>query len=153
MKTWTEKTIEKIRANAWTESEMRSARRIMQGALNERTQQVKVTARDAVRVLEAIEESQPFVSDDQRDKGAAHLRALAFRKDGTQRQTRDALQLRAADLDAIRTCKAFRLVRFEELEHGRWVTLLPVYRCIGEHGAFAYMAPSWQSGYRFEVIR
>lgn len=158
MKTWTEKTLDRITSHNITEAELRHMRLRIRRALNGHytRRDYAISEHDAYRIIDAVETVRPVVEYSQAVKGAQHLHALAFRKDGTPRQTEAAGELRQEDMRVIRELQdvpAFRLVGFEMPERGRYVqACLPIYRAIGQTQWFDYVAPSWQSGFKFAVI-
>jgi len=152
---WARKTANRIISGNITEAELIAMRKIMKNAVNH-PGHASASADDVAELIYLIETRKPFVSLDQAIKGMAHLTVLAFRKDGTQRQTPDAQELLACDLQVIRQLRdapSFRLVGLYEEGRNGWVySYFPIYRAIASCGNFDYVAPSWQSGRRFQII-
>lgn len=154
-KTWVQTTLEKIESGTLQEGEIRVIRQRIGHAVS-RCSYAKISPNEARAIIAAIEARRPFVSDAQARKGADWLAKIAFRKNGTQRQTETAQEFSTADLAVIRSLQSapvFCFVGFEEFANGYRSEFFPVYKALSDAGSFSYCAAAWQSGARSFIVR
>jgi hypothetical protein len=148
-KNWQRTTLARIDSGTLDESTIRFMRRRLKALFNAGSNH------DAWEIVNAIERQRPAVTESQRAKGIAWLRSIAFKKDGSRRNTKHAKQFDARDLDVLRDQGrhlSARLVGFHldyrsGYTHGVW----PIYRIDDGANSFDYVATSWQSGGAFWI--
>jgi hypothetical protein len=150
MKTnWNRTTLARIDSGTLDEAIIRFMRKRLKALFNAGSNHA------AWDVVHAVEKHHPSVSESQRAKGIAWLRSIAFKKDGSRRNTKHAQQFGARDLGVLRDQGrrlSARLVGFHldcrsGYTHGVW----PIYRIDDGKHSFDYVATSWQSGGAFWI--